>query len=194
MLNRDRVDQLVGALRRARERQESFQFTEVHGRLARRIVRADGVQVSFVTQAERVAIEAGLDGAPRSFAVGWLRATWDEAQRCYLARDGQVTFLFVDLPEDPPSAPTVAAWTARLEWLRQNEAALCDQAAAQLERLAPGWSTTRSAIRAGLALSGVTFSGVGVRATLSTGEALGAHSVELEFDAGGQVRSATLAG
>lgn len=189
-----RIDRLVADLRAARERGRPYRFAEIAGRLALRIERANGAQISFVSPAERAAIESALAAPPRGFSLGEVRIQYDERRQCYEGRDGAVSLSFVDLPEDPPSTATIALLGQHYAALRRDELRLCAEAATRLDRLARTWSTTPAAIRAALKLTSVTFYGTRPVPLLSTGEPFGDHFAELELDANGRVVDVTLAG
>lgn len=193
-MDRARVERLVADVRAARERQDPFAFVDLGGRLALRLQGAGGVRTSFVTSEERAAIEAAIEASPRGFVVGTVEVRFDERVRSYVARDGGVSLLFVDLPEDPPSAVTLALLSERYLWVHANEPRICEEAAVHLDRLAATWSTNPAAIRAALRLSSVTFFGTKVTPLLATGEPFGHHVAELELDANGGVVAVTLAG
>lgn len=193
-MNTARVERLISEVRRAREQQEPVTFTEIDGRLALRITRRDGVQLSFVTPDERAAIDGALLEGPASFQLGRVQVTRTEGSRSWDAEDGGVRLSFVDPPEDPPSASTIASWARRYAWIRENEPALLEHAAQHLDTLAQTWATTPRAIRAGLVLQGVTLLGATTRLLLGTGEAFANHSVELLLDASGHVVRASLCG
>lgn len=133
-MDRARVERLVADVRAARERQDPFAFVDLGGRLALRLQGAGGVRTSFVTSEERAAIEAAIEASPRGFVVGTVEVRFDERVRSYVARDGGVSLLFVDLPEDPPSAVTLALLSERYLWVHANEPRICEEAAVHLDR------------------------------------------------------------
>lgn len=189
-----RIDRLVAEARQARERGEPLRFVEVAGRLAFRIERAGGAQISFVSAEERVAIEQALATGAAHFELAGVRVTYDERRRLHLGRDGAVDLVFVDAAREP-SAASIASWAERYAELRAGEPRLCEEAARHLDRLALTWSTTPAAIRAALRLRSVTFYGSArVVPMLAGGAPFGEHAVELHLDEAGHVRDATLAG
>lgn len=189
-----RIDRLVADVRQAKERGEPYGFAEVRGRIALRIERAGGVQMSFVSTEERTAIEQALAAGPPGFELGGVHVSYDERRHMHLGRDGRVDLIFVDAARSPSEA-SIARWTARYAGLRASERRLCEEAAGHLDALAATWSTTPAAIRAALRLSSVTFYGDGlVVPMLDGGTPFGDHSVELEVDDDDRVIGVSLAG
>jgi hypothetical protein len=202
-----RIDLLIARVRLAKV----FEFVELAGRLALRMECDGGSQISFVSPEERAAIETAVAAPPRNFMLGAARIEYDEVRGFYRGRDSvagdtvtsgsegpiaiTVELVFVDPPEDPPQSSTIAHWAERYAWLRCNARRICNEAAARLDCLAETWSTTPTAIRAALALDGVTFYGTGdLSCSLAGGEPFADHSVIVDIDAVGDVVDVTLAG